>query len=90
LLTKKRLFSWEEGEAEVEFLLEEKGKVIPIEVKSGWSTRAKSLQSFKEKYRPPFQIILSAKNYAFDKGRQTYYYPLYLSGQLSNLLNLES
>jgi uncharacterized protein len=85
-LTRKRLFCWEEGESEVEFLLEERGKVIPVEVKSGWSTKAKSLQSFKEKYHPIYQIILSAKNFSFDNGRRTYYYPLYLSGHLSTLL----
>jgi len=87
LITRRKLYCWEEGESEVEFLLEERGNVIPIEVKSGWSTRAKSLQSFKEKYRPIYQIILSAKNFSFDKGRQIYYYPLYLSGHLPALLS---
>lgn len=86
LLTRKKLFCWEENESEVEFLLEEKGKVIPVEVKSGGSTKAKSLHTFKEKYRPLFQVILSAKNFSFNERRSTYYYPLYLSGHLSSML----
>lgn len=85
-LTKKKLFSWEEGEAELEFLLEEKGIIIPLEVKSGNSTRAKSLQSFKQKYQPQLQIILSAKPFSFDKTRKIYHYPLYCSGLIHEFL----
>lgn len=85
LLTRKKLYSWEEGESEIEFLLEFDGVTIPVEVKSGFSTKAKSLQSFKEKYRPPFQIILSAKNYSFNQARKTYFYPLYFTSQLDKL-----
>jgi predicted AAA+ superfamily ATPase len=87
LITRKKLYSWEEGESEIEFLLEHDGVIVPVEVKSGFSTKAKSLQSFKEKYHPPFQIILSAKNYFFDQARRTYFYPLYFSEQLSTLIS---
>jgi uncharacterized protein len=76
----KKLFSWEEGASEVEFLLEEAGKVIPVEVKSGWITKAKSLRSFMEKYHPPYQLIFSAKNLHIDMAGHTCFYPLYLSG----------
>lgn len=86
LLTKNKLYCWEEGESEIELLLEEKGMVIPVEVKSGFSTKAKSLQSFKEKYHPPYQVILSAKNYFHDKNRNTYFCPLYLSGNLLKMM----
>lgn len=76
----KRLFSWEEGEAEVEFLWEEDGEIIPIEVKSGWITKARSLQSFNEKYHPRCQVILSGKNFHFSQKNQKYYCPLYFAG----------
>jgi predicted AAA+ superfamily ATPase len=35
---------WREGQSEVEFLCEVDGVVIPVEVKSGWVTQAKSLK----------------------------------------------
>lgn len=82
LLIRKSVYCWEEGESEVEFLIEEQGKVIPIEVKSGHSTKAKSLQSFRIKYHPPYQMVLSAKNFFFDNARNTYYYPLYMAHHL--------
>ena len=86
LISRRKLFCWEEGESEIEFLLEEAGKVIPIEVKSGFSTRAKSLQSFKERYHPIFEVILSAKNYCVDERRKIYYFPLYFAHQLSLII----
>lgn len=54
-------YSWQENKAEVEFLIEIDGKAIPIEVKSGSVTKAKSLSIFSGKYTPPFQIIFSGK-----------------------------
>jgi len=45
-------FCWREGTSEVEFLREIDGKIFPIEIKSGWVTRAKSLDVF-------FQEILT-------------------------------
>ncbi|MGL5627135.1 MAG: ATP-binding protein [Candidatus Rhabdochlamydia sp.] len=73
-----RLFSWQEKKAEVEFLAEILGKVIPIEVKSGSVTKATSLKVFSEKYKPPYQVIFSGK--AFDIRTKMHYYPLYLAG----------
>jgi len=75
-----KLFSWVEGTAEVEFLIQAAGKVIPVEVKSGWITKAKSLYSFKEKYHPPYQIIFSAKGLHIDTRGHNYLLPLYLAG----------
>ncbi len=72
------LFSWQENKAEVEFLIEVEGKTVPIEVKSGSVTKAKSLKVFSEKYKPPFQVILSAKPLSIEENR--HYYPLYLAG----------
>ncbi len=73
-----RLFSWQEKKAEVEFLAEILGEVIPIEVKSGSVTKATSLKVFSEKYKPPYQVIFSGK--AFDIRTKMHYYPLYLAG----------
>ena len=72
------LYSWQEKSAEVEFLLQIEGKAVPVEVKSGWVTHAKSLSIFSERYHSPFKIILSAQNISEAKSR----YPLYLTDTL--------
>ena len=79
----EKLYCWEEREAEIEFLLEKKGKVIPVEVKSGGVTKAKSLQSFRNKYHSLLAIILSGKPLDIDSS--THFYPLYMAGILNQL-----
>ena len=73
------LFSWKEKRAEVEFLRESDGRILPIEVKSGWVTQAKSLKVFSEKYPPPFRTVMSAKNLHIDP--ECHRYPLYLASR---------
>ena len=72
---------WREGQSEVEFLCEVDGVVIPIEVKSGWVTQAKSLKVFAEKYRPPFSAVLSGRNLGSDPHIRKQYYPIYLASK---------
>ena len=61
-------YYWEsEGKAEIDFVIQDKeGKIIPIEVKSGEHTRAKSLNVFIKKYNVPYSIRFSTKNFAFE------------------------
>ncbi len=82
------IVSWREGTAEVEFLIDVDGKIVPLEIKSGWVTQAKSLKVFAEKYRPPKRVTLSAKN--FNRNRETcaYTIPLYLAGRVRQILDL--
>ena len=82
----ENFFSWQEQNAEIEFLMEIEANAIPIEVKSGSVTNAKSLGRFTEKYHPTYQIILSGKPYSLDKSKKTQYLPLYLAGKLSPIL----
>jgi predicted AAA+ superfamily ATPase len=42
----------ERSTAEVDFIVQDDGVIIPIEVKSGENTRAKSFKQFYEKYKP--------------------------------------
>lgn len=76
--------SWSEGTAQVEFLMESQGNIIPIEVKSGWVTQAKSLKVFQDKYKTKNAIILSANPQKIKKSKSgpTLYFPLYLAGKL--------
>ncbi|OGT29720.1 MAG: hypothetical protein A3E87_08710 [Gammaproteobacteria bacterium RIFCSPHIGHO2_12_FULL_35_23] len=73
------LYSWHEGSSEIEFLKEVNGLLLPVEVKSGWVTQAKSLKVFNDKYHPPYRTIFSAKNLLIDKKNLIHYYPLYLA-----------
>lgn len=53
-------FSWGDARAEIEFILaDDMGRIIPVEVKSGKRTRAKSLQSYIEKCTPHKTIKLT-------------------------------
>jgi predicted AAA+ superfamily ATPase len=81
----KHLYSWQENTAEVEFLLQEDGKAIPVEVKSGSVIHARSLSLFAAKYHSPYRIIFSAKNIQANEQAGLFRYPLYLAGALSSL-----
>lgn len=80
LANNAELYSWSEGTAEVEFLRILDTKVIPIEVKSGWITQAKSIKIFQKKYASPYRVIMSAKNLSIDNVNKVHHYPLYLCG----------
>ncbi|MFI5343429.1 MAG: ATP-binding protein [Chlamydiales bacterium] len=73
------LFSWSEKTAEVEFVRQVEDQIIPIEVKSGWVTKSKSLRAYAQKYHPPFRVILSAHPLSIDQKKQVHHYPLYLA-----------
>ncbi len=61
--------------AEIDFVIQRDGKLIPIEVKSADNTKAKSLKVFMETYKPDYAIKLSAKNFGYEDGKKTV--PLY-------------
>lgn len=71
-----KTYYWEsERGAEVDFIVQREGKLIPIEVKSADNTKAKSLKVYMETYKPDYAIKLSAKNFGFESGKKTV--PLY-------------
>jgi len=53
----------ERSTSEVGFVIQEEGKVIPIEVKSGENLKAKSFRLFCEKYKPSKAIRTSLSDY---------------------------
>jgi len=62
-----RLAYWQsDGKAEVDFVLQIDGKVVPIEVKKGRHNRAKSLGIFIEKYKSAYAIRISGRNFGFE------------------------
>ena len=69
-------YYWESARgAEIDFVIQRNGQLIPIEVKSADNTRAKSLKVYMETYDPEYAIKLSAKNFAFEDNKKTV--PLY-------------
>ena len=74
------------GKAEVDFLIQDGSRIIPVEVKSGLSLNAKSLKYYRSQYAPQISIRASMKNLRLDDGLLNI--PLYLLGELPRLLEL--
>lgn len=71
----KTYYWMSERGAEIDFIIQRDGKIIPIEVKSADNTKAKSLRVYMDTYKPQYAIKLSAKNFGFEDGKKTV--PLY-------------
>ena len=74
-------YFWRSGNsAEVDFLFEANGDVVPVEVKAADNTQAKSYKQFCKKYSPRMGFKLSKKNIAENlcENTKTYNIPLYL------------
>ncbi|MCR5768586.1 MAG: ATP-binding protein [Lachnospiraceae bacterium] len=77
----KEPYFWRSGNsAEIDFIYEESGDIIPVEVKAADNTQAKSYKQFCDKYASNKGIKLSQKNIAQNPyGKtDTYSIPLYL------------
>lgn len=60
-------YYWQsDGKAEVDFVLQCDGQVIPVEVKKGRRNRSKSLGVFAEKYQAGHALRISKKNFGFE------------------------
>ena len=71
-----RTYYWEsERGAEIDFVIQRGGSIIPIEVKAADNVMAKSLKVYMDTYKPDYAIKLSAKNFGFDGSKKTV--PLY-------------
>ena len=72
------LFYWgkEKGQAELDFIIQSNGEIIPVEVKSGQNTKAKSLQVYINEYNPAHAVRTSLKNFGIEKN--LYSVPLYM------------
>ena len=72
-----QLFYWtsDSPSYEVDFVIQKEGHILPIEVKSGENTQAKSLNYFQKRYAPQRLIRLSEKNFGSEGGLRAV--PLY-------------
>jgi len=71
----KSYYWMSERGAEVDFIIQRDGEIIPIEVKSAENTKARSLNIYIGTHKPEYAIKLSTKNFGFEDGKKTV--PLY-------------
>ena len=80
-------FSWGDARAEIEFIIaDDLGRIVPVEVKSGKRTRAKSLQSYIEKCKPHKTIKLTGTQGSPVTEKENIVVPLYYTEYLLNHL----
>lgn len=78
---KKTPYYWKSGNtAEVDFIYEKEGNIVPVEVKAAVNTQAKSYKQFCKKYSPKIGFKASLKNIAANMvfETNTVSLPLYL------------
>ena len=75
----EELFYWSsKSDAEIDFISLLDDNIVPIEVKSGYSRRKKSLQSYNKKYSPKYLIRISPRE--FDISDNFFNIPIYEAG----------
>jgi len=82
------LFYWgREGSAtaEIDFITQINGEIIPIEVKSGKNTKAQSLKNYIKEYQPKYAVKTSLKNYSGINN--VYSVPLYMISELRKIIH---
>jgi predicted AAA+ superfamily ATPase len=63
-----KVYYWAEGDYEVDYIIEHKGQTIAIEVKSGRTKRALSLEKFLKKYQSAKPLFINKDNFeSFEK-----------------------
>lgn len=82
---KEQLYFWQRSEknseAEVDFIIQRDGVIIPIEVKSGAGSTLKSMHSFLRTHQDsPYGLRFSTQNYSVYEN--IYSYPLYAVGNV--------
>lgn len=78
------LYYWQRmsraSSAEVDYIIQQNEKIVPIEVKSGKGSTLRSLHNFMDKHESEYGVRISAQNYStFEK---IHSYPLYAVAKL--------
>ena len=78
-------YYWTSGnQAELDFVLQYKNNIIPVEVKAETNIRSKSLLSYSNKYTPNIKIRYSLKNFNLNNG--TLNIPLFMVDYTDKIL----
>lgn len=59
------LYYWKSKAHEVDFILQDKDRIIPLEVKASDNTRSRSLMEYMRKFDSAYAIRLSTKNFGY-------------------------
>ncbi len=81
----KTIYSWSRNSAEIEFVMDYDSHIIPIEVKAGINTKAKSLIVYKERYSPKLALLLSGRP-MLPARNNTVQLPLYMASRFQLLV----
>jgi predicted AAA+ superfamily ATPase len=82
------LFYWASGNrAEIDFIFQHNGQIIPLEVKSAANTQSKSLKVYKNLYSP--QTMLRSSLIDYSRNENLYEIPLYIISQFAEIINIE-
>ena len=77
-------WSTESNSAEVDFIFTRKGGIIPLEVKAAANLKSKSLQSYRNRYEPPYAVRASLAGMGSADG--LFSIPLYALEQMTEIL----
>lgn len=81
-------YSWQDARAEIEFIISDgTGNIIPIEVKSGKRTQAKSLQSYIQKCQPRLTVKLAGTQGSGPLEKNHIVLPLYYASKINQQLS---
>lgn len=81
------LFYWKNKQnVEVDFLIETKDGIIPIEVKSSDNTQSKSLKIYNTLFDPPYAIRMSTKDFGYNTETKIKSVPLYATFLIKDLI----
>lgn len=81
------LFYWKNKQnVEVDFLIETKDGIIPIEVKSSDNTQSKSLKIYSTLFDPPYAIRMSTKDFGYNSETKIKSVPLYATFLIKDLI----
>ena len=80
------LFYWgrDKGLAEVDFIVQHKNEVVPIEVKSAYNKRSLSLNVYMDLVKPKIAVRTSMRNFGHTGNLHSV--PLYMIGSLADIL----
>jgi len=86
------LFYWgrDKGMAEVDFIMQYKDEIIPIEVKSAYNKRSLSLDVYLDLVKPKIAVKTSMRNFGVSGNGCTgnlFSIPLYMIGSLSDIVD---
>jgi len=79
---------WKSGNiAEVDFLIQYKNQIVPVEVKSDENVKSKSLAFYRKAYSPELSIRFSMRNLKFEEGLLNV--PLFMADYAKKLIEME-